>query len=96
MRLVVHPFAAIELDAALQWSKAAFGDRTAARLRLRFEQAGQMLLREPALGARQTGQTRKLTMRKFPYTLIYRVEGDVVTVVALAHQSREPRYWVGR
>lgn len=96
MRLVVHPVAALELDAALQWSKATFGDRTAARLERRFEQAGQMLLREPVLDSQQAGQIRKRVMRKFPYTLAYRVEGDLVRVVTLAHQSRKPGYWEGR
>ena len=96
MQLTVHPIAALELDAALQWSQATFGDRTAARLRQRFEQAGQMLIREPMLGAHESGPIRKLPLRKFPYTLVYRVDGEVITVVALAHQSRKPGYWVGR
>ena len=89
MQLILHPAARLELDAALQWSKTAFGDRTAARLRRRFEQAGQMLIREPALGA-------ALPLRQFPYTLVYRVQGEVITVIAVAHQSRQPGYWAKR
>ncbi len=96
MQLILHPAARLELDAALQWSKTAFGSRTAARLRRRFEQAGQLLLREPELGATLAGQARKFPLRQFPYTLVYRVQGEVITVIAVAHQSREPGYWANR
>lgn len=33
---------------------------------------------------------------RFPYTIVYRIRGDVIVVVAVAHQSREPGYWRGR
>jgi hypothetical protein len=33
---------------------------------------------------------------QFPYKLVCRVQGEVLTVLAVAHQSREPGYWVGR
>jgi plasmid stabilization system protein ParE len=29
----------------------------------------------------------------FPYTLVYRVSDTAIVIVAVAHQSREPRYW---
>jgi toxin ParE1/3/4 len=96
MQIVIHPAARHELDAALEWSKAVFGDRTAARLRRRFDQVGQMLMRQPAIGTLGAGQARKLRLGKFPYSLVYRVHGEVITVIAVAHQSRRPGYWVGR
>jgi len=55
-----------------------------------------MLIREPALGVPVSDQTRKLPVGKFPYTLVYRVQGEVITVIAVAHQSRAPGYWAGR
>lgn len=35
-------------------------------------------------------------MRRFPFQIIYRTQGDVVIVVAVAHTSRVPDYWSGR
>lgn len=96
MQLAVHPAAARELDAALEWSKVTFGARTAARLRRRFELAGEMLMREPALGTPDAARLRKLQLGRIPYTLVYRVQGETITVIALAHQSRKPGYWLGR
>ena len=29
----------------------------------------------------------------FPYTIVYRVQHNVLVIVAVAHQSREPGYW---
>ncbi len=34
-------------------------------------------------------------LHRFPYCLIYRVEGDEIVVVALAHSARRPGYWYG-
>lgn len=39
---------------------------------------------------------RKRLLRKFRYSLIYSVEQDGVLILAVAHQSRRPEYWVGR
>jgi plasmid stabilization system protein ParE len=96
MRLVVHPAAQLELDAALARSRMEFGPGTAARLLRRFERSGQVLLRHPTLGTAASAGSRKLPMSRFPYTLVYRIEGEVIHIVALMHQSRIPDYWRGR
>jgi plasmid stabilization system protein ParE len=96
MRLVVHPAARRELDAALVRSRVEFGRGVAARLLRRFDHSGQTLLRHPTLGTAAATQARKLPMSRFPYTLVYRIEGEVIHVIALMHQSRAPGYWRGR
>ena len=96
MKLVVHPAAQRELDDALGWSKGAFGDRAAAGLRRRFEQVGQLLMQQPAIGTPVAGQVRKLRLGRFPYSLVYRLNAEDITVIAVAHQSRLPGHWVGR
>ena len=42
------------------------------------------------------GGTHRYVFRKFPYTAIYFVDEDVVVIVAIAHDKREPDYWRGR
>jgi toxin ParE1/3/4 len=39
---------------------------------------------------------RKRVLRKFPYSLIYTVESEELLILAVAHHSRRPRYWVSR
>jgi toxin ParE1/3/4 len=36
---------------------------------------------------------RKYRLRKFPYAILYEVEGDIVIVSAVMHLKREPSYW---
>jgi plasmid stabilization system protein ParE len=41
--------------------------------------------------------TRELVLPwRFPYTIVYRIHGNVLVIVAIAHQSREPRFWSHR
>jgi len=37
--------------------------------------------------------TRRCRLQRFPYGVIYRVKGDEVLVLAVAHLHREPGYW---
>lgn len=55
-----------------------------------------LLERHPMLGAPYSSGTRRKLLTRFPYTLIYLIDRSDVVVVALAHQRREPFYWVDR
>ena len=39
---------------------------------------------------------RKCVLQKFRYSLIYSIEEDGLLILAMAHHSRRPDYWVGR
>jgi plasmid stabilization system protein ParE len=43
----------------------------------------------PVFGA----DSRRCLCSRFPYGLIYRVHGDTVVVLAVAHTRRKPGYW---
>jgi toxin ParE1/3/4 len=36
---------------------------------------------------------RRHVLRHFPYTVFYEMLGSTVTVLAVAHQRRNPGYW---
>jgi plasmid stabilization system protein ParE len=38
-------------------------------------------------------RVRRCLLRHFPYTVFYTITGQVLTVLAVAHQRREPGYW---
>jgi toxin ParE1/3/4 len=40
--------------------------------------------------------TRRVLLKKFPFSVIYRPEPDGIVIFAVAHQSRRPGYWRGR
>jgi plasmid stabilization system protein ParE len=42
------------------------------------------------------GITRRMVLRRFPYSIFFTVIGDVVTVTSCAHHKRHPRVWMSR
>jgi plasmid stabilization system protein ParE len=55
------------------------------------------LLRErPLIGTPHIEGTRRKVFTRFPYAVIYDVLPDRVGVIAVAHHSRDPEYWVER
>lgn len=47
----------------------------------------------PELGSPYESGTRRLLLRHFPYSIVYLVAEEQVTIVAIAHQRRRPGYW---
>ena len=48
------------------------------------------------MGTTGAHNTRRLPLHSFPYSLIYRLQGNAIRVIAVAHHSRRPGFWVGR
>ena len=96
MTVVVAPEAARELiDGAIFYAKEADADLGLAFI-AEFERALSVLAAHPALGVPWRGLTRRLPLRRFPYSVVYRIKGKDLRVIALAHQRRRPGYWSGR
>lgn len=43
-----------------------------------------------------TPPTRRRLMKRYPYSVFYRIDDQGVLIVSIAHQSREDLYWFGR
>lgn len=95
MQLRVHPAAERELDAALTWCREQFGQGLAIKLLEKFDRAGEILMAHPDIGTTAPAQARLLPLPRFPYSLVYRVDGEIIHVIALMHQRRRPGHWVG-
>lgn len=39
---------------------------------------------------------RKAVVLKFPYSILYRYEKNIIYVLAVMHQKRKPNYWSSR
>jgi toxin ParE1/3/4 len=39
---------------------------------------------------------RRALLKQFPYAIVFEVLSDEILVVAVAHSSRAPNYWLGR
>ena len=92
----LHPAARRELHRAVDWYIREAGKRIAAGLIDDFDQLQSLIREHPHIGALGKSDTRRLMFKRYPYTLVYRLHGDVAEVLAFAHHSRRPEYWTGR
>jgi plasmid stabilization system protein ParE len=60
------------------------------------ERTVALMLENPAIGATTWQHYRRMVVRRFPFTVIYRPREDTLFVVAVAHHHRQPNYWKGR
>ncbi|MBI2089561.1 MAG: type II toxin-antitoxin system RelE/ParE family toxin [Deltaproteobacteria bacterium] len=94
-RVETHPDAISEARAAYLWyaerNPTAGGGFMAA-----LDQAVSQILESPDRWTRHLHGTRKYLLRRFPYSVIYRVTANAVQIVAVAHGRRRPGYWKRR
>jgi plasmid stabilization system protein ParE len=84
-----------ELDEAVAWyaSQApGLGDAFLAETLKTLE----LITQHPLAWHRLSLQTRRCRLRRFPYSVVYIPMVDEILVIAIAHQRREPAYWLER
>ncbi len=81
------------LDAISFYEKKAPG--LGRRFKNEFESTLRWLSKNPESCRLTPGGYRRLTLRVFPYQIVYVIR-DSTWVVAVLHQRREPEYWLSR
>ncbi len=62
-----------------------------------FEGAIEIVTRSPGLyPIEMKPDIRRVAMKRFPFSIIYRQTAACVQVLAVGHQSRRPAYWLDR
>jgi toxin ParE1/3/4 len=89
-----EPSARREAAGALQWYLRAAGPRAALAFDIELDAAVTLALQQPGIGTPGVQGSRSLRLERFPYTLHYRVDGDLLVILAVAHQRRKPGYWL--
>lgn len=92
MRVEFHPEALMELEAAQAW----YGERDlllANAFVAEVIRATTDISNHPDRFPRTRGNERRLVLSRFPFSIIYRIQGNTVFVTAVAHQRRRPNYW---
>ena len=94
-RLVVRPAAEAEISEAFQW----YEDKSIG-LGSEFMRAVDASLsaiqRFPTSYAVVYKEIRRAVLRRFPYSLYYLYENDIIVIIACFHGSRDPRHWQDR
>jgi|LauGreDrversion4_2_1035121.scaffolds.fasta_scaffold1236145_1 toxin ParE2 len=92
MKLRFAAAAQRELNEAALWlelQEAGLGER----FLLEIAQARQLILEFPDAWHPMSKSLRRCHLKRFHYGLIYRIKGDVIEVVAVAHDRQKPEYW---
>jgi toxin ParE2 len=95
MRIVSHPEADQELEAAALWyeqRQPGLGDDFLDE----FEHTLHRILAEPERWRLIRGQNRKLNFYRFPFAVVYSVRADELYIKAVMHLHRRPFYWERR
>jgi plasmid stabilization system protein ParE len=92
MNLRFLPAAREELDAA-----AAYLDDRVLGLGKEFvddvERTGSLVCQFAQMGRPLDSIHRAIPLQRFSFNVVYRIEGDEIIVIALAHKRRRPGYW---
>lgn len=96
MKAVFLTAAQAELDAAVDYYAEHASPRVAEAFLQDALQTRQRLIEHPEIGKSISKRLRVLSFRHFPYSLIYRLSADIISIHAVAHQRRRPGYWAGR
>ena len=87
--------ASIELDDAIEYynlQSTGLGEKFLVEVLETIELISDF----PQLWAQNTENTRKAVLRKYPFNLIYSLFEGKIYIIAVAHQNREPEYWIDR
>jgi len=76
----------------LDRERAGYGDRFV----VAFLAARDFILQFPSSGKPGDRGTRSWKIMGFRYHIIYVVRGEVIFIVAVAHDRRQPGYWLSR
>ena len=95
MKVAYEPEASEELDEATEYAARASGSRETGFRLLEEVAAAERSIAElphawPPVGRRGI---RRFILSVFPYQIIYRVEGEVIRIYAVAHHKQRPGYW---
>lgn len=61
-----------------------------------IEMAAARALAFPDAGSPAAAGTKCVLIKRFPFSLIYRHNEEGVLIIAVAHNSRQPEYWISR
>ena len=94
-KIELHPNALKEAESARAW----YAERSVAASKAfvaELTHAVTKISDSPARWPKYHKETRRYFFPRFPFSLIYRIKGDRIEVIAVMHHRRKPGYWSKR
>jgi hypothetical protein len=97
LKLRIHRLAVVEIDHAVDYyesCRAGLG----AELEVEIDAVLETILQFPHATPhwKDRRDRRVAVLDRFPFTLVYQLKADEIVILALAHTSRSPGYWLRR
>lgn len=95
MNIILIPPADKELDDTINFYSDQFkglGDE----FYNEFIEVCRLISRHPVTWRKIGADTRKINIRRFPFLVLYIVDGNDILITCIAHQHRNPTYYVDR
>ena len=93
--VIFHVEAESEVVQALEW----YAERSALAARAFVHELSHVVrlaVRSPQAWPKTFGNARRVVFPRFPFDLVFRLRGETIEIVAVAHQRRRPSYWAAR
>ncbi len=84
-----------EIEAADNWYLARSLDASHGFL-VDVDTAVEDILQAPQRWPKYLYGTRRVVLQRFPFSVVYLDDPDVITIIAVAHGKRKPGYWKER
>lgn len=94
-KLEIRPLAKNDLFEVVEWYKT-IGDVLSIQFLNEVQFFLNLICENPNLFQSAGRQCRRANLSKFPYKIIYKVEDEIVVVIALLHHKRRPGSWKKR
>ena len=95
MNVIFRDEAADELDWAFEHYRTIHPD-LAADLLVQFRRGVDRILTFPSAWQPLDETYRRYRLNRFPYGIVYRVEQELIVIVAFMNLSQKPDYWRAR
>lgn len=95
MRIVFTEIARLELHDAVGFYEAEL-EGLGEKFKDEVKAAVVRIAKYPKMWSVENGEIRKCLLHRFPYKLLYSIERDHILILVVAHQHREPDYWIDR
>lgn len=93
--VTIRPEAEADIESAVRWYDEQ-REGLGADFLMCLEAALSQIRRRPKTFSAGHRQARWMMMRRFPYLVVYRIEGAVVVIHAVYHSRRDPSGWQER
>ena len=94
-RFRFHPEASRDFREAIRWYRSR-SPSVAVEFRVAVSNVIRNIVKAPDRWPGYLHGTRRFVLHRFPFSIIYLDDPDVLSIVAVAHSKRKPGYWKAR